>query len=1098
VTRNSARAITAVGVCVAMLAGGGVAASGRAADAAVVGAATASARPVFPAASVKWGNAEELPGSAALNVGGNAAVDSVSCASPGNCGAGGDVTPASGHVLPLVDSQVNGVWGAASVLPGAAAFSPGGDMVILSMSCPAAGDCSAGGVYDSQSSSTSQAGQAFVASEVNGAWHAPVQVAGALNAGDDAQVSQVSCATAGNCAAVGYYTDSSGNAQPFVVSEAGGAWGAAQQVLNAGEAGAVYTVSCAAPGDCSAGGALSPDLIASQAFVVDEARGAWGTAQVVPGSDVLNAGYSAHVNSLSCGSPGNCAAGGGYSDGSGAAHAFAATSKGGTWGSAVEVPGTAALNTAGGAAASVVSCAPTGTCGVAGDYDVQASGSSVTSARAFVASVAGGHWQDAEQLPGTVTGALSGTTFITGMSCPAPGDCAAGGIAALSPDGTSGVAFVGDEAGGTWDKAEVVPGLGALQKTGASGVTSVSCATAGNCTAGGIYPDKSGRYQAFVVSSTSCDQVTDPDGAYEFGGCVTPEDAGTIDVTTQQSNVDGIDVSASPSDEVTYDDGGSAGDKLLSSGSSTLSLDLGGTLTPVSTGKLDDSLTGPITIAIPAAAKPSLGGLPISGNLTITPGVSGTPGRSSATPTGTATGTMSTTLPTALGGGKATLKITTTVNKGITKATATIAKASFLQLFSMSNVMLGYASSSGGKTTWTVDAATTAGKTAGKLSGTLVFAGGTLASAKFSGTNFSLAGLADLSTLSVSYSKGKWAGTAVIGSGASATTAAINLSYDSSGLVSGSVKASNVPVFGVLDVKTFDLSYSGDTWKITMTAADGGRVDGSLTANASVISAGRLTVTKVSLLGKLTVDTATVSYSEQAPNSACPKVDGGDIWCGDWRVLLPSASVVDGVSGTMAVADGAFASGSIDVKGNVPLLDGIVLTELGGSITVNPPPTKISGTAGLRFGPKIKGTSLVAFKGTLTRTLPGDDTSGSYILVGDFNALGKLTGHVNVTVPGDGSATTIDLTASVALSKATASGKVTGSFATDSINLSGDVTITVLGLTVHGTLKADNTGMAACGSYKDKSGHTYVAGFEYDWNGSFSFYGKTGCTERGF
>jgi hypothetical protein len=47
-----------------------------------------------------------------------------------------------------------------------------------------------------------------------------------------------------------------------------------------------------------------------QAFVVEETGGSWGTAQEVPGSAALNAGGYANVNSVSCASAGNCAAGG--------------------------------------------------------------------------------------------------------------------------------------------------------------------------------------------------------------------------------------------------------------------------------------------------------------------------------------------------------------------------------------------------------------------------------------------------------------------------------------------------------------------------------------------------------------------------------------------------------------------------------------------------------------------------------------------------------------------------------------------------------------------------------------------------------------------
>ena len=57
--------------------------------------------------------------------------------------------------------------------------------------------------------------------------------------------------------------------------------------------------------------------------------------------------------------------------------------------------------------------------------------------------------------------------------------------------------------GGTWGIAEEVPGTAALNKAGGAEISSVSCASAGNCSAGGYYVDASGRQQAFVVSETT-------------------------------------------------------------------------------------------------------------------------------------------------------------------------------------------------------------------------------------------------------------------------------------------------------------------------------------------------------------------------------------------------------------------------------------------------------------------------------------------------------------------------------------------------------------------------------------------------------------------
>ena len=55
---------------------------------------------------------------------------------------------------------------------------------------------------------------------------------------------------------------------------------------------------------------------------------------------------------------------------------------------------------------------------------------------------------------------------------------------------------------GTWQTAIEVPGTAALNQGGSADVSSVSCASAGNCSAGGDYQDSSGHFQAFVVSET--------------------------------------------------------------------------------------------------------------------------------------------------------------------------------------------------------------------------------------------------------------------------------------------------------------------------------------------------------------------------------------------------------------------------------------------------------------------------------------------------------------------------------------------------------------------------------------------------------------------
>ena len=52
-----------------------------------------------------WGTAIEVPGTAALNTGGDASVGAVACAAAGSCTAGGSYTDSSGHGEAFVVSQ---------------------------------------------------------------------------------------------------------------------------------------------------------------------------------------------------------------------------------------------------------------------------------------------------------------------------------------------------------------------------------------------------------------------------------------------------------------------------------------------------------------------------------------------------------------------------------------------------------------------------------------------------------------------------------------------------------------------------------------------------------------------------------------------------------------------------------------------------------------------------------------------------------------------------------------------------------------------------------------------------------------------------------
>jgi hypothetical protein len=168
-----------------------------------------------------------------------------------------------------------------------------------------------------------------VVSQVNGTWHTAIEVPGtaALNQGGFAQIVSVSCGSAGNCSVGGGYTDSSGGGQAFVVSQSNGTWHTAIEVpgtaaLNTGGAADIAALSCASAGNCSAGGGYADSSGRFQVFVVSQSNGTWHTAIEVPGTAALNKGGGAQINSVSCAAAGKCSTGGSYADSAHRAQAF--------------------------------------------------------------------------------------------------------------------------------------------------------------------------------------------------------------------------------------------------------------------------------------------------------------------------------------------------------------------------------------------------------------------------------------------------------------------------------------------------------------------------------------------------------------------------------------------------------------------------------------------------------------------------------------------------------------------------------------------------------------------------------------------------------
>jgi hypothetical protein len=493
-----------------------------------------------------------VPGLAALNTGGDAGIGSISCADPGNCAALGVYeNGATKTDQPFVVSETDGAWGQAREIPGIGKLVGSGGSAEKSaetatVSCDSPGDCVAGGGY------SDQAGQihAYVVSETAGTWGDAMTLGGSIVAPDMiSNITSVSCASAGNCSAVGYYDVgnevSTRVTEPFVVNETGGTWGAAQPItglssLNPFEM-VPWSVSCASAGNCSAGG--EADTSSQElAWVVSETNGTWGTAEEVPGVAGLSVTPGSRTTSVSCPAAGDCSATG-YYRGKPAAMGFIANQTNGTWGAAQSIP---IPNAGQGVQPASLSCVSPANCSVTGIYlDTSDFG-----LQAFVAGEVQGTVGAAEEVPGTAALNVGGYATAPSVSCAPTGYCAT--VGRYIGAGQSGAhAYVATESGGTWGMAQEVSGLQTPTSNADTELGPVSCTATGYCSAGGTYRDPAGKYQAFIVGEATASKtalrisaakpVYGNEQAEHLSATVTSPDGGTptgtVTVTAGQATV---------------------------------------------------------------------------------------------------------------------------------------------------------------------------------------------------------------------------------------------------------------------------------------------------------------------------------------------------------------------------------------------------------------------------------------------------------------------------------------------------------------------------------------------------------------------------------
>ena len=434
-------------------------------------------------------------------------VDQVACASAKSCAAYGV----------WLYTEQGGKWKSATVpvLPHT------GGANLRSLACPAAGRCEVVGIAGTQ--------HLLAVTEHGRQWRstalalpgnaAPIKPP----AGPSPFVSGVSCPAAGTCTAVGHYDSADHVTHALLFAEHGGTWGAGADVPLPPDAstkfpppdsqsfagGFLNLVSCPSAGNCTTVGTYTREpLEAAYPWELDKSGGSWGASnglQLPSGAattvDSRGGGASPFMgfSGLSCPSAGNCTAVGGYVDKHGNFQGGIFAERGGNWSNGIKapVPAHASLNSDPmelNNPLSAVSCAASADCAAVGFYVTTGSATQ----RGLLLAEHQGKWKaSALSLPRGAS--ARGGVFLTSVSCASRGNCVAVGYYG---DHGKTHGLVVRERGGKWQRAAnaALPKGAAPASKSHAFLNSVTCPSARFCLAGGDYSDSSGHTQGLLLN----------------------------------------------------------------------------------------------------------------------------------------------------------------------------------------------------------------------------------------------------------------------------------------------------------------------------------------------------------------------------------------------------------------------------------------------------------------------------------------------------------------------------------------------------------------------------------------------------------------------
>jgi hypothetical protein len=404
------------------------------------------------------------------------------------------------------------VWGQGQslTLPSGAGAQPSDSLLTNKVVCPSDGNCTIVGAYQDDSNNETETG--FTANEVAGTWGPAIKAK--APGGDVGLLNDVSCWSAGNCVAVGGYTDGTGYTQGLIETETNGTWntgfkapvGFQAATPDPGET--LLHVSCSATGSCVAIGTyqenFGDDEIDSQGLVLTGSGSSFSAKAVSGPADLSIVNPTLTLSGVSCSSAGSCAMTGYYDDdsadnsGNGDQQGLLVNEVAGSPPSTAikaPVPGDAATDPQ--EYTFQPSCTGSGDCSFLGIYTNTSDASGMAGAfhtLLFTETSGGLGTPVVASFPDSGTSGQGGAV----LSCTAPGVCGAG-IQYEASGANERIRLV-SVSGGTWGTgvdAAIPSDADLFQDVNAF---AGSCFAAGDCAVVGSYVTQSTPYEGLLIS----------------------------------------------------------------------------------------------------------------------------------------------------------------------------------------------------------------------------------------------------------------------------------------------------------------------------------------------------------------------------------------------------------------------------------------------------------------------------------------------------------------------------------------------------------------------------------------------------------------------